>query len=200
MTVQQGCDLSKWNDSNMIYKQDFVILRAGYGDGNEDKKFKVHLKECRKHGKPIGVYWFSYARNEEMARDEADSCIEVLLRYGERPLYPVYFDWEYDSAKRFKERVGRDFDVSELNSMTRAFCNRLEDRGYYAGVYMNKDYQKKYNLDGKYTIWLADYSNDSFEDRPREVHMIQTGSTPYDKDICRIDFPSIIRKQGLNGW
>lgn len=197
---KKGCDLSKWNDSTMIPRQDFCILRAGYGDGNEDKNFKVHLQECRKYGVPVGVYWFSYATDEVRAYIEADHCIDVMLKYNLKPEYPVYFDWEYDSAKRFRKINGRDFTNAELNKMTDIFCRRLEERGYYAGVYMNKDYQKKYNLGGKYTIWLADYKSDSFEGRPKEVHMIQYTNEPYDRDICRVDFPSIIKRAGLNGW
>lgn len=198
--LKYGVDISKWNDSSMISKQDFCILRAGYGAGHEDKKFKTHLSECRKHGIPVGVYWFSYALTEEGAKREAEECVRVLDRYGVKPEYPVYFDFEYDSWDYFSKNNNRSCTNEDFNKLTEAFCSRLEELGFYAGVYVNKDYFKKYKLGDKYTIWLADYHKPDFKGRPSYVHMLQYTSVPYDKDACKVDFPKIIKKAGLNGW
>lgn len=200
MAIKYGCDVSKWNSSSVIKGMDFAIIRAGYGKNNLDPKFAEHIDRCNHYGIPYGIYWFSYALSKTDAIKEADYCVGILKRFGCLPQYPVYFDFEYDSARYFKGKTGRDVTNKEINDFTVAFCERLEELGYYAGVYCNKDYFKKYDLKGKYTIWLADYSNKEFTRRPAEIHMIQYTSKPFDKDVCRIDFPSIIKKNGLNGF
>lgn len=94
----KGIDVSAYQ-SDIDYdklKVDFVIIRAGYGQKTIDKKFKRNIEECNKRGIPCGVYWFSYALNANMARNEAKACLAAIAPY--KIEYPVCFDFEYDSV------------------------------------------------------------------------------------------------------
>lgn len=201
MGIKYGCDLSKYQNIGTEAGHDFCILRAGYGNSTQDPKYEGFAKACQSRGIPFGVYWFMYATTVAGAIKNADKCVEVIRKVGIRPEYPVYCDLEYDTNRYFKQQTGRDMTVSEINEFTKAFCKRLEELGYYAGVYCNKDYWNKYKLDGRYTIWYARwYAGTSFDGLNSEVHMIQYTDSPYDKDVCRIDFPSVMRKAHLNGF
>lgn len=199
-----GADFSHHNPNPPIADKDFVILRAGYGKGNQDKLFFSNVDKARLAGTPFGVYWFSYALTPEMAIDEANFCINNIEATGRRPEYPIYFDFEYDSVGYFKKNIGRRITDEEIVDFAKAFCNRIEERGYYAGIYCNKEYMRKYKvLEGKYTIWLADWTSKApgdFRGYPGYVHMRQYGENPYDQDVCKIDFPAVMRKAHLNGY
>ena len=60
---------------------DFAILRAGYGKNNIDAYFTYNISECNRLGIPVGVYWFSYAWDEESAAEEARYCMNAIAPY-----------------------------------------------------------------------------------------------------------------------
>lgn len=72
-------DISKYQPSvdydKFIADTALIILRAGYrgtgGGINEDQKFELHSKELLDRGVRFGVYFFSIAKNEEQAKEEA---------------------------------------------------------------------------------------------------------------------------------
>lgn len=203
--ILHGIDISKWQTADTakryIKSQDFIILRAGYGKNNKDKMFDKHYNRCMIENKPYGVYWFSYATSVEDAINEARYCWNICMENPVKPLYPIYFDLEYDSQSYFKKQTGKKMSKDDVLNFTKAFCNEIERLGGYAGYYCNKDYYNRYYKDLKqYTCWLADYSNSSFENRPSHIHMIQTGSKPIDTDICKVDFPDVIINNKLNGY
>ena len=39
----------------------FAFIRAGYGQGNEDSKFREYVQAAHDIGLQVGAYWFSYA-------------------------------------------------------------------------------------------------------------------------------------------
>lgn len=198
--MYRGCDISKWNKNPSLKGYDFVIIRAGFGKGNVDPEFYAHVNKCVKLGIPYGVYWFSYATCLEDAKKEAHYCHEVIKKAAKLPEYPVYIDWEADSERYFKRVNKRSHTTAEYNQFITAFCEEMEALGYYAGIYCDKSHNKKRTTGNKYTIWLADYTTTNFDGKSDEVHIIQTGTSPIDQDICRINFPSVIKKHGLNGW
>ena len=60
----KGIDISYHNGNLDISKFDdidFVIVRAGFGKNNIDKKFKDYMKQLSRLKKKVGIYWFSYA-------------------------------------------------------------------------------------------------------------------------------------------
>ena len=115
---------------------DFAILRAGYGDAisypkQVDSTFERNYKGCKDNNIPCGVYWYSYARSVAEAKQEAKACLSVIK--GKTFEYPIYFDLEEKS--QFAK--GKAF----CESIVKAFCNTLEEAGYYAGLYFRHIFQ-----------------------------------------------------------
>lgn len=156
-----GIDVSEHNGSinwdKVAQHIDFAIIRAGYGKGNIDKYFHRNAKRCTELGIPFGVYWFSYALNEEMARKEAEYCCEAIKNYNVK--YPVCYDWEYDSDS-YAQRQGINMSNSKRANFARAFLRCVEENGYYAMNYTNIDYLNKgFNtLTKEFDTWLAQWN------------------------------------------
>ena len=160
VTYRKGIDVSKWQgaiDWEAVKADgvEFAMLRAGYGQGNIDEQFYRNADECTRLGIPFGVYWFSYAYTEAMARREAEHCLEVIKPY--KLSYPVAWDYEYDSMDYATER-GIKITKTLVSAMARAFLNKVEEAGYYGALYANPNYLAQYfdaDLPKRYDIWLA---------------------------------------------
>lgn len=175
---------------------DFAILRAGYGRNNIDKQFIRNIEECNRLGIPVGIYWFSYAWNEEMAKNEARYVLEAIKGY--RVDYPISYDLEYDTlnyAKKNGVTIGKRLATDMIN----AFCSTIEQAGYKAMNYANPDFinNKFYNNEVNYPLWLAWYGVS--EDRakaynPSMWQYSESGSIPgigtnsVDMNYCYKDF------------
>ena len=185
---------------------DGVIIRAGYGQNNIDAQFKRNISECNRLGIPCGVYWFSYAYTEEMARKEAEYCLAAIKPY--KVELPVCFDFEYDSVDKAAKK-GVTITKALATSLVHAFCGTIEAAGYYAMNYTNKDYLSKYFDDTtlRYDLWLAAWpTKPEYDKPPRACGIWQSsskGRVPgiegnVDMDYCYKDYPAIIRAAGLN--
>lgn len=160
-------DVSSWQgniDWNKV-KADGVtgaIIRAGFDNDTVDNQFRNNINGAIKVGIHIGIYWFSYAYTEAMARSEADFCIKVIAPYKKYIDMPVFFDWEYDSMN-YAKKQGVYPSKQLITSMTKVFCDRLKAAGYMAGVYYNYDYKINHydlsQLKGCYK-WYALYSSE----------------------------------------
>lgn len=134
-----------------------VVLRAGYGRGNVDGKFRENIKKAINTGLPIGIYWFSYAYTAEMAKREAQYCNDVIAPYKDHINLPVFFDWEGDSMNYMKKN-GVAPSKSLITEMNKVFCERVNELGYEAGYYLNLDYSRNWVDESKlkkYKRWLA---------------------------------------------
>ena len=132
----------------------FAIIRIGYGmySNQKDKMFEENYKGAVKNGIAVGIYHYSYAKNEEEARREANLC---LMWLGKRKLQlPIYFDIEDNSQVKISKIV--------LNNMCKTFCNIIESAGYWAGIYSNKYWADNIisgrELGKRYTYWIAQYN------------------------------------------
>lgn len=167
MSKYKGIDISYHNgdlDLSKMTNIDFVIVRAGYGKNNIDKKFKNYMKQLSKLKKKIGIYWFSYAYTEEMAEKEALYCLKAIKNY--KIDYPIFFDWEYDSMRYAKEK-GIKVTSSLICKMTDRFCKTIQANGYDTGYYFNKEYYEKYyemfSKQTSYYRWYARYNKEMGE-------------------------------------
>lgn len=130
---------------------DFAILRCGYGSNyahQEDKQWARNAAECERLGIPYGVYLYSYAKNTEMAKSEAEHALRLLK--GRSLSYPVYYDMEDKST------YGSDY-----TAMAKTFCTIIENAGYRAGVYANLDWWSNYLTDPvfeNWDRWVAQYN------------------------------------------
>lgn len=151
-----------------------VIIRAGYGKGNVDGYFTRNITGAIKAKLHIGIYWFSYAYSEEMAKREARFCNDIIEPYRNEIDLPVFFDWEYDSMN-YAKKNGVSPDRELVTAMTHAFCKEIEELRWTGGYYTNWDYAKNlYNMDAlkDYKLWFADY-----EDEYKDCYLQQTSST-----------------------
>lgn len=203
MAEKKGIDISFYQGeidfSKVKNNVDFIILRAGYGQSasQKDHRFETYYNECKKHGIPIGVYWFSYAKTVAAASKEAEACLKVIK--GKTFEYPIYFDVEGDALT----------DKKTVVACCKEFCGTLEQAGYYAGVYISRSPAQTHldsSITGRYALWLAEYN--SKLNWSGSVGMWQTSSTGkipgisgnVDTDVCYIDYPSAIKAAGLNGY
>ena len=164
----KGIDVSKHNgtiDWKSVKEDgiDFAILRAGYGKNNIDEQIYNNIKGCETNVIRMGMYWFSYAYTEEMAKKEADYICDIADTTSIE--FPICFDFEYDSAD-YASKNGALVTTEFLVNIATAFLSQVEKRGYYAMLYTNIDYFNKgfYKLKGRYDIWLACW-NDSMPDK-----------------------------------
>lgn len=138
-----------------------VIIRAGFGKGNIDERFKDNIDGAINAGiKYLGVYWFSYAYTVDMAKREAQYCNDVIAAYKSKLNLGVYFDWEYDSMN-YANKNHATITVNIITEMNKVFCERITELGYIAGYYCNYDYERNYLIINKLNIykkWYAQYS------------------------------------------
>ncbi len=158
----RGIDVSRYQGNIDFTKVkasgiDFVIARIGYGEFENqiDTKFERNYQEATRVGLPIGVYLYSYALSVEGARKEADVVIKWLK--GRKLNLPVYYDIEDKS----QINLGKE----TLTNMCKTFCNRIEEAGYWAGIYANKYWLTSVlnasELQDRYTIWVAQYAKEN---------------------------------------
>lgn len=197
---KKGIDVSTWQkdiDWQAVKSSgiNFAMVRSGYGRGGKnqiDDKFKDNIIGAQKVGLDVGVYHYSYAESVNDAIVEAEFCLSIINGY--KLTYPVAFDIEDNSMKDLSKR--------ELTDICKAFCNKIEQEGYYASIYANVDWLNNYlysdELLNRYDLWLAQWDTQipSFDcgiwqySSNGSVNGIN-GSV--DLNIAYKDYPSIIK-------
>lgn len=181
----------------------FAMLRAGYGFGTVDRQFQRNAAECNRLGIPIGAYWFCYAISPETARQEADGCISTISRY--RLDYPICYDIE-QATVNYAAQNGITITPQLAAQIVTTFCDRLEERGYFAMYYSNRNFLTQYlptDFSDRYALWYA-YYNEQFDRTDCGIwQYTNEGSIPgisgnVDLDTGFIDYPTIIRNANLN--
>lgn len=181
----------------------FAMLRAGYGAGNVDEQFRRNAGECNRLGIPFGVYWFSYAYTQAGARQEAEYCIRTIQDY--KVQYPVAIDYESASVN-YARSQGVNVTPALATAFVNAFCERVEELGYFAMYYSNLDFLNRMfqsSLRSKYALWFARYQSQPGEDGLAMWQYSSSGSVPgiggnVDMDIAYYDLASVIAGAGLN--
>lgn len=180
---------------------DFAIIRAGYGklSSQIDKRFVSNYNGATQAGVKVGAYWYSYATTPAEAKQEAEACIKIL---GKRKFdYPIYFDVEEQRAFS----TGRN----NVSAMIAAFCDTLENAGYYAGVYTSASAASAYFTDlvrKKYDIWIAHWgvSKPSYDLygmwQNSDRGSVNGISGAVDTDVAYKDYPKIMEDCGFNNF
>lgn len=200
-----GIDVSRWQGEidwlqvKKSGKVDFAILKAGGSDQGfyKDSMFSRNSMQCSMWAIPKGAYYFAGPKfGAAVGNGLADAKRFYEIIKGKQFDYPIYLDIE---AQPISDRAGTTREAID-------FCDYLEDKGYYVGIYASrisgfKDRLNKELLE-PYTWWVADYSNPV----PASMHQYSSsGSIPgitgrVDLNVCTIDFPTIMRKHHLNGY
>jgi len=180
-----------------------VILRlgSGYGGGYIDKTFEYNYRECKKSGIGVGVYVASYLNISA----EIDMTLKALK--GKQLEYPVYFDIEDFSLS------GRRYTNTQLTNYAVRYCSEVERAGYYVGIYSNKaflDSRLYWERIKKYDIWIAHWNKNvnyagkygmhQYTNKGQWRGIPSTGEGGVDTNWCFVDYPSLMKKLGINGY
>ena len=202
---------------------DFAILRAGYRGYqtkaiNKDPAFEINYADAKAAGMAVGAYFYTVASNQE----ELDEEIEALLSWleGKQFEYPIYFDIENETLENPEQK-------ETLTKLCMRFVDVMRENGYYGAVYTNKKWLENYLygdvIKGYCDVWYARYphSNDATLDSVYTWNTAeygeQLGMWQYtekgklsgcgirtgqyvDLNYSYKDYPSIIKKYGLNGF
>lgn len=189
---------------------EFVIARAGYGSdvSQVDKRFHGYVGDALATGLHVGAYWFIYARTVDEAVRNAECFVEVVSSWRGRLDMPLYIDYEYDSTRYYEQEVGVKENRAIATEYIRQAAAYVEKCGYYSGVYLNPDYIKNH-VDlpklSHFTLWLAQWGADkpAFDCglwQTRGDTKIPEAVGGVDLNRCFVDFPTAIRRNGLNGF
>ncbi|MEG2712550.1 MAG: GH25 family lysozyme [Clostridia bacterium] len=183
---------------------DFAMLRAGYGQNNIDKQFVRNIKECNRLGIPVGIYWFSYALNESMARQEAKYALAAVKDYTLE--YPIAFDFEYDTV-RYAKQNGVNVSKIFATDLVKAFCLAIEGANYYAMNYTNQDFLLNmfyFDEIKRFCPWYAWYNSKLNRTDVGMWQYTESGKmsgisgSSVDMNYAYVDFAKDIRDRGLN--
>lgn len=130
---------------------DYVILRGVIKNGTLDSTFENNYANAIKNGiKILGVYQFSYALNEETAKNDAINMINKLN--GKK--LPIWLDLEWEQQRK----LGKD----KVTSIAKTYVNTCKELGYTCHIYSNLDWYKNVyhatvlkNMGCKF--WIARY-------------------------------------------
>ena len=138
-----------------------AIIRCGYstlssGKHSIDSTFSTNVNGAYNAGIKVGVYYYSTAVNAAEAKSEAQYVTTLLTNYKSKITLPVAFD--YETGGRLTSKVMKSTGTASCI----AFCDTIKAAGYTPMVYANYVTLTKhidYNtLQGKYKIWLANYT------------------------------------------
>lgn len=156
---------------------DFVMIKIGargYSSGNIvfDQNYKDNLKAAKKAGLDIGVYFCSQAVNKSEAREEADELLDAIADYD--VAYPIAFVMENIDGDMARIEA---LDMDARTTVARAFLDRVEDSGYTAMLYGDKEWlltMVDMERLSDYDVWYAQDSKKP--DYPYEFGMWQYNS------------------------
>lgn len=200
-------DISHWQgniDFNKVKASGIegVIIKAGGSDAGfyKDNMFEKNYANAKAAGLYVGAYYYVGAGCVSAPDGLADSQRFEKMLVGKQFDLPVYIDVE-------------ETPPSKKEGTTEAvisFCNYLESKGYFVGIYASdiSGFKERLQLDRlkKYTLWVARYGS-----RPQYAtswNIWQYSSTGrvngisgnVDMDECNRDFPKEIKASGKNGY
>ena len=210
---QFGIDISKWQgdfDLTNAVKNgvEFAIIKGGGGDDGLyiDPKFKKNYDASKALGIPVGAYWFTRALNVNDAIKEADFFYEKILK-GRKFELPVFIDVEHSDVFALGKKALTDTVI--------AWCERLEEKGFWVGIYSTVYAFSAYMDDSRlepYTHWVAQWSSVCTYPNKNILGLWQFGGevnllrnkyisgVVCDQNYMYTDFPSIIKQRGFNGF
>ena len=203
----KGIDVSHWQgtidwDKVKAAGIKFAIIKAGGSDAGfyTDSKWEANYTGAKAAGIPIGAYYFVGRDCVTAAAGKADAERFIKILNGKQLEYPVYMDNEAQPASA---KAG-------ITEAAIAFCETMEAAGYFVGIYGSavSGFQERMD-DSKlkaYSHWVAQYASKCTYSG--EYGIWQYSSTGrvdgikgnVDMDYGYIDYPSIIKNGGFNGY
>lgn len=207
--MSKGIDVSHWqgNINWMAVKDsgiDFAILKAGGSDKGfyKDKKFEQNYINAKTAGIKVGAYYFVGKLCKSYRDGAADAERFIKMLEGKQFEYPVYIDFEAP-------------DCSSKTGNTDAcigFCETMEKAGFFVGIYASEISGFKDRLEDErlqsYSHWVARYGRKPASISERVFGIWQYSSKGrvagisgnVDMDESYVDFASVIKRRGFNGF
>lgn len=113
---------------------EFVVLRSTRGSGQPDHRFIENLTGFLAQGLPVDVYKYTYAVTVDMARQEAQKVMDLLLEQN----YICRIWWDVEDSKTVKG-IGSD----RLTACLHAVRNYIEGQGFLFGIYTGQNVIKE---------------------------------------------------------
>lgn len=119
-----------------------------------DPTFERNYSECKRLGIPVGVYYYTYATDKQMA--DAELALLKTALIGKTFELPVSVDVEDNKIKKVS--------TQELTDLAAYALGTIERWGFYALLYVGLCFaQTELYMGGaalkKYDVWLAAYRN-----------------------------------------
>ena len=206
--ILKGIDVSHWQGNINFYKVkksgiNFVIIKAGGSDAGfyKDSKFERYYADAKKAGLAVGAYYF-VGRNFTSAKAGlADAKRFYKIIKGKQFEMPIYLDVETTTPKN---KVG-------ATQACIAFCNYLEDKGFYVGIYASDVYgfKERLNLNNlaNFDTWVARYGtapkyvkNYGMWQYSEHGNISGISGNNVDLDYAYINYPRIIKSKKFNGF
>jgi len=205
--MKKGIDVSRYQgviDWKKVQEDgiEFAIIKAGGSDDGfyTDSKYELNYKNAKAVGMPIGAYYIVGPLCISREDGIADAKRFLAMLEGKTFEYPVYIDLETTSPAT---KTGTTDAVI-------GFCQTMEEAGYYCGIYASDISGFADRLDisrlTAYDKWVANYiSKPTYvknygiwqkSDKGRVAGITEK----VDLDECYMDYPSIIKGKGLNGF
>ena len=164
-----------------------------------DPTFETNYHNAKAAGLDVGVYYYTYATNKDMANAELAMLRQAV--YGKELTLPVAVDVEDNRLV--------SLDKQGLTDLTAYALHEVEQMGFYAQLYTYTSFAKAHLFVGgaalhPYDVWLADYTGKTPRvDFKYNAHQhTSKGRVPgisgnVDLNVTELNYPKIIRKKGL---
>ena len=145
----------------------FVFIRVGYTGYtkssfslNYDKNYKTYIKDAKKAGLKVGVYWYSQSTKVSEAKKEANALLKAIKGYS--ITMPVVFDYEFADTKKGRLDSAR-LSKTNMTANALAFLNTVSNAGYDACIYASENFLGEHlyanQISSSFKVWLANYSS-----------------------------------------
>lgn len=172
-----GIDVSKWQ-GKIDWKQvknsgiEFAFIRIGYRGENgivyKDDNADYNIQQAQEAGILVGVYFFSTAKSESEAKEEAEWTLQAIKGY--RISYPVVYDCE-----GYRQSSSRMFGLSAEQRTQNAitFIKTIKNAGYETMFYGARDEiedESCWNInkiEKECKIWVAQYASAAYPEKDK---------------------------------
>lgn len=181
---------------------EFALIKAGGSDRGTytDECFESNYRGAKSVGIHVGSYYFVGANCTSKADGIADAKRFAGIIKGKQFDFPVYIDIERTSPSA---KAG-------ATEAAIGFCEYMESQGYYCGIYASDISGFKDRLDlsrlDPYDKWVARYGSKPVVVKKYGIWQhSETGHVPgisgnVDLDECYVDYPTIMKTAGKNGY
>lgn len=204
-----GIDVSAWQGNFNFAKAKkegvkFAILRGAYSTF-KDVRFESYYKKAKAEKLNVGVYLYSRANSTKKAIKEAEYLYKKCLK-GKKFELPIYFDIE--------DKIQKKLSKATNTAIVKAFCETLEKKGYYVGIYASKSFFDSHLNDKElqcYSHWVAQWGKSctykgkclemwQFGGEINFIRKNKVAGKTVDQDYMLTDLPKKIKEAGLNGY